>query len=184
MKMLLIATLTVLATACSTPSDGRYPGTYALALNEFEGSTVPDDAVPRFVAFFTQLQEPGLDERVTDLYAPTLHFSDTLTIVTTRDELLEHFARIQASGTRIDVIVDDVARSGADLYLRWRMTFHMKVGGEVRDSHTIGMTLLRFDDEGRVRFHQDFWDSAEGFYRHVPVLGWVMEQIRLRTVGH
>ncbi len=184
MKLLQIASITMILSACSTPSDGRYPDRYAVALDEFAGATIPDDAVPRFVAFFTQLHEPGLDTRIADLYAPSLHFSDTLTIVTSRDELLEHFARIQASGTRIDVIVDDVARSGAELYVRWRMTFHMTVGGELRASDTIGMTLLRFDDAGRVRFHQDFWDSTEGFYRHVPVLGWVLERVRLRAVGN
>ena len=58
------------------------------------------------------------------------------------------------------------------------------MGGESRASDTIGMTLLRFDDAGRVRFHQDFWDSTEGFYRHVPVLGWVLERVRLRAVGN
>ena len=30
------------------------------------------------------------------------------------------------------------------------------------------MTQLRFDDSGRIRFHQDFWDSSEGVYRRIP----------------
>jgi hypothetical protein len=40
------------------------------------------------------------------------------------------------------------------------------------------MTLLRFDKQGRVVLHQDFWDSSAGFYEHLPVLGGVMRWIK------
>jgi hypothetical protein len=36
---------------------------------------------------------------------------------------------------------------------------------------TIGMTHLRFDSEGKVVLHQDFWDSTRGIFEHVPVMG-------------
>jgi hypothetical protein len=40
------------------------------------------------------------------------------------------------------------------------------------------MTMLRFDGEGRVVLHQDFWDPAAGFYEHLPVLGGVLRWIK------
>jgi hypothetical protein len=33
------------------------------------------------------------------------------------------------------------------------------------------MTQLRFDREGRIILHQDFWDPGAGIYQHLPVLG-------------
>lgn len=39
------------------------------------------------------------------------------------------------------------------------------------------MTHLRFDAAGRIIVHQDFWDSAEGLYRHFPLIGWLLRQI-------
>jgi hypothetical protein len=42
------------------------------------------------------------------------------------------------------------------------------------------MTQLRFDDSGRIRFHQDFWDSSEGVYRRIPMLGWAIGTVETR----
>jgi hypothetical protein len=47
-------------------------------------------------------------------------------------------------------------------------------------SNTVGVTHLRFDEAGRIILHQDFWDSAEGLYRHIPVLGSLIGVIRGR----
>jgi hypothetical protein len=60
------------------------------------------------------------------------------------------------------------------------MTFTFEVAGSERVSETIGMTQLRFDRDGRIRFHQDFWDSAQGFYQHVPVLGAAIRSVARR----
>ena len=36
------------------------------------------------------------------------------------------------------------------------------------------------DPQGRVLLHQDFWDSAQGVWDHVPVLGTVIRWIQYR----
>jgi len=38
-------------------------------------------------------------------------------------------------------------------------------------SDTLGVTHVRFNNNGQVILHQDFWDSGLGFYAHIPVLG-------------
>jgi hypothetical protein len=38
-------------------------------------------------------------------------------------------------------------------------------------SDTLGVTHIRFNAQGEVVLHQDFWDSGLGFYSHIPVLG-------------
>jgi len=45
-------------------------------------------------------------------------------------------------------------------------------------SKSIGMTQLRFNQEGKIIFHQDFWDSTEGFYQHLPYIGYIVRKIR------
>ena len=52
---------------------------------------------------------------------------------------------------------------------------HLARGKNVR---TIGVTLVRFDPQGRVLIHQDFWDSAQGVWDHVPVIGRVIRWIQ------
>jgi hypothetical protein len=45
------------------------------------------------------------------------------------------------------------------------------------------MTHLRFDESGRVVLHQDFWDSAAGLYRNLPVVGYVLKLVDARMNG-
>jgi len=39
-------------------------------------------------------------------------------------------------------------------------------------------TLYRFDAQGRVLIHKDFWDSGSGFYEQLPGLGRVVGRVR------
>ena len=39
---------------------------------------------------------------------------------------------------------------------------------------------LRFNDAGQVVLHQDFWDSSQGFFEHVPILGAMIRWVRNR----
>jgi len=43
------------------------------------------------------------------------------------------------------------------------------------------VTMVRFDSQGRVILHQDFWDSAQGVWDHVPGVGaairWIQSKI-------
>jgi len=49
--------------------------------------------------------------------------------------------------------------------------------GDNSPDETIGMTQLRFDESGKVTFQQDYWDSAEGVYRNIPGIGWVIDLV-------
>jgi hypothetical protein len=76
------------------------------------------------------------------------------------------------------VTFDDLAVSGKNYYFRWTMEARMKHLARGKTVTTIGVTLVRFDPKGRVLVHQDFWDSAQGVWDHVPVLGTVIRWIQ------
>jgi hypothetical protein len=43
-----------------------------------------------------------------------------------------------------------------------------------------GVTHLRFAADGRVNFHQDLFDAAEGFFDVVPVVGGMIRMVKKR----
>lgn len=170
--------LSTLLCGCTGSSEPRYPERYEQALDGVAAAPVPSGAAQRFVDFFTSIQQPDVAARVAALYGDPVYFSDTLFVTEDRAALTRHFERLAGRGTRIRVDLDDTVVSGADLYLRWRMSVTFPDGGT--EARTIGMTQLRFDDSGRIRFHQDFWDSSEGVYRHIPILGWAIGTVEAR----
>ena len=73
--------------------------------------------------------------------------------------------------------------SGNDVFLVWSMEARFTPIRTERISDSLGVTHLRFDENGRVILHQDFWDSTEGFFRHVPVLGSVVNAVKRRVAN-
>jgi len=46
--------------------------------------------------------------------------------------------------------------------------------------HSVGMSQVRFDAQGKVAFHQDFWDSGKNIYGKIPIVGGLIHTIRNR----
>jgi hypothetical protein len=42
------------------------------------------------------------------------------------------------------------------------------------------MTHLRFDRDGRVIYHQDYWDSGSALFEKIPVLGGGIRAVKKR----
>ena len=60
-------------------------------------------------------------------------------------------------------------------------TFHYLVRKWGKDQAQVirGVSHLKFDADGRVNFHRDYWDAAEELYMKLPVLGMLMRRLRL-----
>ena len=177
-----IATLlaTLCATACATPRAPDYPQRYASALEGAPIAAPPEGAAARFAELYARVHEPGFDERARAFYAPSLYFNDTLTTLTSNEQLVEHMRGMHHAGTHLSIAIDDTIEKGPDLYVRWTMSATFDVLGSPRASRTVGISHLRFDADGRCALQQDFWDPALGFYRHVPMVGGILERIRRR----
>ena len=175
--------LSTLLSGCSDDADARYPTLYQRAVETTAAHAVPADAAQRFVAFFESLDRPGVTDRVVELYASPLYFSDTLMVTDDRAALTRHFERLHARGAHIDVsLYDALVGANGDLYLRWRMSVRLR-GDPATAAATIGMTQLRFDETGRISLQQDFWDSAEGVYRRIPLLGSALRFVDARIAA-
>ena len=181
--MFAVAVMVLCAGCRGSNEEPRYPARYEAALDGAAAAPVPGGAVQRFTDFFTSVGQPNVTARFDALYGESLYFSDTLFVTEDRAALARHFERLNNSGAHIDVDVDDAVISGVNLYLRWRMRVTFPDDPDTPRTQTIGMTQLRFDETGRIGFHQDFWDSAEGIYRHVPVLGWAIGFVEARMAA-
>ena len=144
------------------------------------GSAEERQAIGRFERFLGHLDEKTAGEDTERVYAPDAYLNDTLRTLHGSPAIREYFLRTAKGLDSISVRFDDVAVSGHDYYFRWTMETRMKNLAPGRTVRTIGVTLVRFDGEGRVILHQDFWDSAQGVWEHVPVMGSVIRWIRER----
>ncbi|MCG8464994.1 MAG: nuclear transport factor 2 family protein [Xanthomonadales bacterium] len=137
--------------------------------------------IDQFQTTFSDLKTPELSQRIETLYAEQFYFNDTFRSFKERTELIAYLEETSTRLVSSDIEFQKVIIDGQDAYLRWVMDMKFSAGGKDIHSHSIGMTQLRFNEQGQIVFHQDFWDSAHGFYQHLPVIGglihWVQNKL-------
>lgn len=183
---IMITTVLVTCTlsACSSVAGpGGYPSRYLDAESRLESqSTNPAQSTARaraaFENVFGHLKSPDLAERIGDSYAEALFFNDTFRTIEERAELVEYLVDTAGKTPENHVDILSVASDGRDHYIRWRMRFTFKVYGKEYSTDSIGMTHVQLNEDGKIVLHQDFWDSVEGFYQHLPMIGYWLKRIR------
>jgi hypothetical protein len=169
------------------PVDFSFVPTQQAALAALAGAPTitPDspeerDALARMQALFSDFSPEAIRRLAPDVYAQNLYFNDTVRTITNRDALVDYLAESAEAVASCRVTFHDTVRSGDMYYLRWTMDIQFTSLHDGRTTQSIGVTHLRFDHDGRVTYHQDYWDSTTGIFQHIPILGGGIRTLRTR----
>jgi steroid Delta-isomerase len=132
------------------------------------------------IRFYHELSPASLG-RFAEFYGADASFKDPFNDVrgvAAIQRIFSHMFR-QVAEPRFVVTEQVVGAAGAVLV--W--TFHYRVrrwGAWGREQARIirGVSHLRFDTDGKVNYHRDYWDAAEELYMKLPVLGMPMRVLR------
>ena len=184
-SFLLIVALSTTACAGRSGSENpSYPAAYREALIETEQSArVRNEDLELFIKFLESIGTPGSAKAASELYSENIHFSDALILTKDKQVIVKHFSDLEAAGNQVKVTMHQKLVSGNDIFLVWSMEARFTPIRREMISDSLGVTHLRFDEDGKVILHQDFWDSTEGFFRHIPVLGSVVNSVKRRVAN-
>ena len=174
--------LSFLAACASAPVDSTQTDSYFnkhTALTQSLPATAivarPGEIIQNLMGDFkTSLTEDNL--RAT--YAEDVYFNDTFATLNGIDELVEYLGNTVNMMESAQVKILDVAKSESDYYVRWEMDMEFYAKSKKINSRSIGVSQLRFNADGKIIYHQDYWDSANAFYQHLPVIGGLVERVR------
>jgi hypothetical protein len=134
----------------------------------------------RFSDLFSSLTEENVGHLVGDIYAEDAYLSDTLKAVQGIDSIREYLIESGKAVESCQVQLNDLAQSRDNYYVRWTMEIRFKKLRKGQICRSQGISHLRFDEEGKITYHQDFWDSAGGLFEHVPLLGLLIRLVKNR----
>lgn len=145
------------------------------------GSDTEQKALAAFAGFFSSFAPDRIETLLADTYADDVYFNDTLKSVR-GIEALRHYLKDSAGAVEdCRVEIHETTRTAHDEHLvRWTMMIRFKRFQRGVDTYSIGMSHLRFNAQGRVVYHQDYWNAADGLYQHVPLLGAAIRAIQRR----
>lgn len=113
-----------------------------------------------------------------DCYAPDARFKDPFNEVSGVGAIKQIFSHMFVNLDQPRFKVTERLLQGQQAFLAWEFHFRMKRWRSGVDQCIRGGSLLHFDEQGRVDFHRDYWDTAEELYEKLPVLGSLMRWLR------
>ena len=140
---------------------------------------MPPDAISRFARYFEQLQ-PADIARLGQYYAADARFKDPFNDVRGVPAIERVFAHMFVALDSPRFVVRDIVAEGDQCFLTWDFLFRFRRFS--RDEQIVhGGSHLRFDAQGRVALHRDYWDAAEELYEKLPGIGAFMRFLKRRA---
>ena len=134
-------------------------------------------AVARLVQLYEQLTPQHLDS-LHLCYAPQAHFKDPFNDVRGVASIRQVFAHMFDTLDAPRFAVTEQLVQGQQAFLAWEFHFRLRRWRAGQPQCIRGGSLLRFDAQGLVQEHRDYWDTAEELYEKLPVLGVLMRALR------
>ena len=171
-----LLSITLIVAACSHVEPN--PSEEYLVLAPSEPNAQSNKRIQAFFKLYDQLDDGSIDKQIAETYAEKIYFNDTLVTIHDRENLSQYLKHTQQQLDSIKLQVLSVQDNGKDVYVRWLMQTKFKAMGQAIDIQSIGISHLRFNADNKIILHQYYWDSMQGFYEHLPLIGGVLRWIK------
>ncbi len=134
-------------------------------------------ALDDLIEFFEQLT-PSSVARFPEFYGADAWFKDPFNEVQGVAAIQRIFSHMftQVGAPRF-IVTGKVADADGALLI-WEFRCQIRVWGRERPQVIRGVSHLKFDNQGRVNYHRDYWDAAEELYMKLPLVGTLMRGLR------
>ena len=137
------------------------------------------EALARVTQFWEQLT-PERVERLEEVYADGAYFRDPFNEVRGTAEIKRIFRHMFETLHEPRFTIREAMLEGASAVLVWDFDFRIASLAPGRTRRIHGASHLRFDADGRVEYHRDYWDAAGELYAQLPLIGALMRWLKKR----
>ena len=134
-------------------------------------------ALARLESLYTGLT-PARTGELHEVYAADAWFCDPFNEVRGPEAIERIFAHMFRQVDSPRFVILERAIDGSTAWLTWDLEYRTSPAKPLRRIH--GASQLRFDADGRVTHHRDYWDAAGELYESIPLLGGMLRLLRKR----
>ena len=143
-----------------------------------QGSEEEKKAIEKFYDFYKVFSADVIRKSIKDVYAENAYFRDGFREVQGTENLEKYFLSSTETFHECTFDIQDVASREGNYYYRWVMNLVLKRNKDEK-LQAVGMSHVRYDKNGKIIFHQDYWDTGV-ILEKIPVLGTIITWIRNR----
>ena len=129
------------------------------------------------IAYYESLTLASV-ERIGDYYAADAYFKDPFNEVRGLADIQMVFRRMYDHLTGPRFVVTERVGDANGCFLVWDFEFRMKAWRPEVTQRIHGVSHLRFNAEGKVAYHRDYWDAADELYSKLPLVGLLMRGLK------
>jgi hypothetical protein len=183
-RFFIMCLATGITAGCATSSHKMDPAAFTEQALQATASTkthASPEVIERFKIFNGSFSSNNIEANTKEVYANNLYFRDPFKEYHGEAEFEAYLLRESAAVAQYSMDWKDVAEHDGDYYFRWVMTLKLKRDGK-NDPPTLnnGISHVRFGADGKVIFHEDYFDAATFLYEKIPVLGSEIRFIKKR----
>jgi PBP1b-binding outer membrane lipoprotein LpoB len=176
-KSVLVSLIAGLGLSGCHSMPSSYTSTYENNEQQIHGvvmtQAMGDALANRFVNTFNHIGKPDFMQLTRNLFADNLYSNDTLSVYYHYSDMIEHFKGMNETVTNSHVELKHAFVAEDSVFVHWKMEYTLKVLGSEKAMASFGISQLKMNPQGQVIFQQDFWDSNNGLYRQLPIVGGV-----------
>lgn len=121
---------------------------------------------------------PASVERFAEFYSADAYFKDPFNEVRGIAAIQRIFRHMFEQVGEPRFVVTERVADAQGAMLVWEFNFRVRLLGRGQAMVMRGVSHLRFDAEGKVNYHRDYWDTGEELYMKLPGLGTLMRGLR------
>lgn len=129
------------------------------------------------IRFYHELS-PESVTRFSEFYSADAYFKDPFNEVRGIAPIQRIFSHMFKQVDEPRFVVTDQVVDANGAMLIWEFGFRVRLWGKGETQVMRGVSHLKFDAEGKVNFHRDYWDTGEELYMKLPAIGTLMRGLR------
>jgi len=138
----------------------------------------PSSDKERIIAVFNELRADNVD--ILDaFYAQDAHFVDPIGEHNGIKDIKKYYKNIYKNVQSIRFDFSEVISEGNQHSATWTMYLRAKGLNSGKEVVVKGVSIIRFEN-GLVSYHRDYFDMGEFIYDYVPILNWLIKQVKGR----
>jgi hypothetical protein len=134
------------------------------------------EKINQLIAFYESLTLADVDN-MGDYYDEHSYFRDPFNEVSTLLAIQAIFRKMYQQVDQPAFHIEDKYVCDQALILTWDFSFNLKIPGRP-NKHIHGLSLLRFNESGKINYHRDYWDAAQELYEQLPGIGGIFSLMR------
>jgi ketosteroid isomerase-like protein len=131
----------------------------------------------KIVTAFNQLNKNTIDQ-LNNFYADDAEFIDPVSHFRGLDRIKKYYANVYKNVESIRFDFKEIQHENQSFYAQWNMTFSAKNLNCGKPFSVEGISVIKFNDQGKVFFHRDYTDLGSMVYERIPLLGSIIRMIK------